>query len=255
MQCLMHMLYLVIVALLLRLSQQHRSLLKTGNVPSRDDGFQQFGIPPDAVILVELDISEAQPQQSPADTRRMCTAFRDARKCMNVSETEAIYVGKNCSGSECFMKPHPGPASCMSNITNVPVDLHNATRRFTCGADPDSHAVLNPNIPSYGPPSSSALKHIVGLPDEIEVHVWNLCLKGELQQVVRVTFKEAPPNNYTCKGNIMCTDQGIIPYGWCYSVEDGVRGLHNGIMPPGMSAYALFLVFFPCIIFSFHLLA
>lgn len=120
------------------------------------------------------------------------------------------------------MHPHPGPASCMPSLLTSHMDLHNTTRSLTCGLDPEDNAVIHPEVPNLGPPSSNAHKPIVGLPNGIDVYIWHICLKGKHHYVCRIKFREDPAYLYECKQYPICVDGIVYSRGLCYSAPEYV---------------------------------
>lgn len=116
---------------------------------------------------------------------------------------------------------HPiGDPTCLTNMTDLRLDLHNASRALTCGLDPDDDAVIHPEIPNLGPPTSNAEKHIVGLPKGIDVHIWHVCVRGQYHDVIRITFSDLPALRYDCKEYPLCVGGNVHARGFCYTTPE-----------------------------------
>lgn len=77
---------MVFLVATIALSESHR--------PATDKETKRFGLPEDAIVIVDWDsagVKEAPPKEV-ADF--MCEALKSARKCMNVSKYEPIYYGR-----------------------------------------------------------------------------------------------------------------------------------------------------------------
>lgn len=109
----------------------------------------------------------------------------------------------------------PGPTTCMLEPFGVDVQLHNESRKATCGLDPQDSYWLKP-FKNEEPVIKNGINCVNGLPTNVYFTVWAPCVNGVPTQIARLQFTEPMPDDYTCMSNPICDKGSFNSHLVCY---------------------------------------
>lgn len=200
----------------------------------RDWVLEDHGLGPVCEVLIKDKSSHSTAWNAmPTSTAMECMRVKKGRSCLGVSDTAPIYVGRNCSGSRCRLDLYPETSPCMLEAYGVDVQLHNTSRKATCGLSIEDSHWLRPrystledlNTTSAGQLTlinhSSKLWDLHDLPPGIGIEVWSPCVDGIPSEVIQFTFPDNLGDSYTCVVSPACLHKQFSFHFMCYSTECG----------------------------------
>lgn len=170
-----------------------------------------------------------------------CSWVVRSKKCLNLTQDEPVFIGRGCSGQSCHIENSYAETLCLLESYGIDVNVHNESRRETCGLDPVDSAWLIPD-------SEHAKKPVIGSSDCQDIFVKGVkyynkveCVDDRPELHSTLVFPEdwdMGKNPYTCYINPTCSHHRFKSMTVCQSsvaqFASGERPLPTAGIDPSM---------------------